>query len=590
MSIRCFISSLVLITALLRTGSVCAQSYRLELSSNPLNFKVAFTGDSTRVLQAIGRIRNQYILNAYLECNADSISWGSGVAKAWMHIGPRYSISDVQIEADSHINTFQMLKSRYMQTAFDTIKLLQIADEILNYMENNGYPFCAIQAENRLTGAGVNCIFRIDQGPFFTFDTCHIDGDAIVKKSFIEAYTGIKKGSPYNEALFRKAHDKLNQLPFLFSERIPQLIFVHGGKAKPYYYLRKKRTDQVNGIIGLAPGSGSAQSGNSGNVVLTGEFALRLNNLFKSAKVLGINWKSFQARSQELKTYFSFPYLLSKPLGADVAVDLLKYDTLYTVFQRQLGFQYFTSGINGFKMFYKVSTTNLNSVDTAAIRTSVQFPSINAIELVQYGLMGSFNQLDYRFNPRKGYWVEASASVGSKTILRDNLISEVRFGQEQFNLYDSGVLKTTQYQYRLKADRFFAAGSRGTFRIGVYMNQIIAPRIFFNELEREGGINSLKGFNEQSIFASNFNMLELEYRIILGLNSHFRIFWNGAYYEDKRFGRQDQVFDFPWGFGAGGNIETGAGILTLIYALGKEKSNAFDLRAGKFHFGISSYF
>lgn len=582
-----YIYIILLFQALLVFKNASGQNLQLRFNSNPLNLKYQSTGDSASLIQSVARLKNQYILNGYLECNADSIVWKIGEVTAYMHYGPRYTIKELNIYGDSLNISLKGLSNRYLNTVYDTLKIIKISEDILGTFENNGYPFTSVQPQLSYNGAGISCSLRVDPGMYFRFDTCHIDGDPVIRKSFLEAYTGIKQGQAYNEALFRKAHEKLNQLPFLFSERNPLLVFIHGGRAKPYYYIRKKRSDQVNGIIGLAPG---ASAGNASGVVLTGEFSLKLNNLFKTAKVLHINWRSFQARSQELKTYFSYPYLLSKPLGIDVGVDLLKFDTLYTVFQRQAGFQYFTSGINGFKVFYKVSNTNLNTVDTASIRNSGQFPAINAIEVRQYGVMAGFNLLDYRFNPRRGMLIEASAGVGSKQILRDNLISEVRFGPGLKNLYDSSELRTTQYSYRVKVDKFIPAGVKSTFRIGVYLTQTIAPRIYFNELDREGGINSLKGFNEQSIFASNFNMLELEYRFITGQNSHFRIFWNGAYYEDKSYGRPNQVFDFPWGFGAGGNLETGAGILTLVYALGKEKSNNFDIRTGKFHFGISSYF
>jgi hypothetical protein len=491
---------------------------------------------------------------------------------------------------DSLETDFQNIRSKYLMNNFDSSKMASIANEVLSYLENIGYPFSHVNVEFKVIEQGVDAKLRIVRGPYFIFDTLHIDGEFVVKKRFIEAYTGIKTGALYNEALFRKAHDKLLQLPFLYSERIPQLIFMKNGKAKPYYYLRKKKSDQINGIIGLAPNTSSQSIPGTKNLVFTGEFSLKLNNLFKTAKVLSIQWKSFQARSQELKTYFSFPYVFYKPIGIDLGLDLLKYDTLYTVLQRQIGFQYYTSGINGFKAFYKISSTNLNTVDTATIRATKQFPSSNSIQIRQYGIMTNFINLDYKFNPRKGYNFESSLSVGVKQILKDNAISEVRFGPNQYNLYDSSLLSTNQYQYQLKLDYFLPLKAKSTLKFGLNLNQLIAPVIYFNELQREGGINSLKGFNEQSIFASNFNMLDIEYRYLLGLNSHFKLFWNGAYYENKSVGIQNQVFDMPWGFGIGGNIETGAGILSLAYGLGKQKGNNFDLRTGKFHFGINSYF
>jgi hypothetical protein len=240
-------------------------------------------------------------------------------------------------------------------------------------------------------------------------------------------------------------------------------------------------------------------------------------------------------------------------------------------------------------VFYKVNTTNLISVDTNKVRSKERFPDINSVQTAQYGLSANFNLLDYRFNPRKGWWIESTISAGTKQILTDNRIASVKFGTAGYNLYDSTVLKTNQYQIKLSVDKFFPIGLKGTIKAGVSIEQIVAPVIYFNEVMREGGINSLKGFNEQSIYATNFNMLDLEYRYLLGPNSYIKAFWNGAYYEDHTTGK-DATYDTPWGFGVGGNIETRAGILSILYALGKEKQNNFDLRAGKIHFGISSYF
>jgi outer membrane protein assembly factor BamA len=571
-------------------SSAEGQAIRLSLSENPLQVKYSPLGDSMQHINTLDRIKNHYIANGYIAFNVDSVTWKGREAQAFLFIGQQYRVTAVKIVNDSFAQNYQNIRNKYLFTYYDTINVYRMAEEILVNNENNGFPFCSVKVQTSVSGEQMAYELNIDRGPFFTIDTIHIDGDPVVKKSFLAAYTGLKTGSPYNEALFRKAHSKLNQLPFMVSERIPQIVFIHGGKAKPYLYLRKKKSDQVNGIIGLAPSTTGVGTAQKQSVVFTGEFLLKLNNLFRSAKMLSINWRSFRARSQELKAAFSYPYILSRPVGADIGINLVKFDTLYSTFTREVGLQYFTSGINGFKAFYQISTTNLNTVDTNIIRSSRQFPAINAIQIKQYGLMADFNLLDYRFNPTKGWLIDAYASAGTKQILRDNIISEIRFGSNRYNLYDSNVLRSNQYQWRIRIDKFFPLGAKNTIKVGTYTSAIIAPRVYYNELLREGGINSLKGFNEQSIFATNFNMLELEYRYLFGVNSYFKAFWNGAYYEDRSYGRTQNVYDTPWGFGVGANLETGAGILSIMYALGKEKSNAFDLRTGKIHFGISSYF
>jgi outer membrane translocation and assembly module TamA len=431
----------------------------------------------------------------------------------------------------------------------------------------------------------LNYHLEINKGPLFLYDTLHIEGERILKSNFLEAYLGIKNKSAYNESLFKKVNGKINQLPFVSSERTPLVAFIEGGLAKPYIYLKKKKADQINGIIGLAPGNSSTQA-----FVFTGEFLLKLNNLFKSAKSIHLNWRSFNARSQELKAQANLPYLFSKPFGLDYSLDFLKFDTLYTSVQNQIGFKYYTSGLNGIKAFYQTSITNLNSVDTVAIRLNKRLPSINSISNNRYGLEGYYNQLDYIFNPQRGWILDGQLLVGSRTLLKDNIISQVKF-ENQKTLYDSINLRTTQLFYKIKYDHFFKLGNSSTFKFGVYMTQIVSDNLYFNELLREGGINSLKGFNEQSIFASNFNMLDIEYRYLISKDSYFKVFWNGAYYENKQVELGNKtISDFPWGFGVGGQIETGAGILSIMYALGKEKNNPFDLRTGKIHFGISNFF
>src|SRR5690606_445999 len=247
-----------------------------------------------------------------------------------------------------------------------------------------------------------------------------------------------------------------------------------------------------------------------------------------------------------------YPYILGKPLGADISLQFVKFDTLYSTFTYKTGLQYFTSGVNGFKAYYHTSSTNLLSIDTNTIRLSEQLPVTNAMEIRMYGLQADFNLLNDRQNPTEGWWILADAAVGTKTIVRDNRIAALKFGSDGRTLYDSMNLVSNQYQYFFQVKKFTTISPRSTILGGVYVSGIISDRIYFNELIREGGINSLKGFNEQSIFASQFNMLELEYRYITGPVSHIRFFWNGAYYLDKSYGRNGTITDFPWGFGVGG--------------------------------------
>ncbi len=86
-----------------------------------------------------------------------------------------------------------------------------------------------------------------------------------------------------------------------------------------------------------------------------------------------------------------------------------------------------------------------------------------------------------------------------------------------------------------------------------------------------------RGLNAESIFASTFSIVNVEYRYLLEENSFLFAFFNGAYYENKAVNRN--IVDRPFGFGAGMSFETKAGIFSISYALGKQFDNPIEFRS-----------
>ena len=109
-----------------------------------------------------------------------------------------------------------------------------------------------------------------------------------------------------------------------------------------------------------------------------------------------------------------------------------------------------------------------------------------------------------------------------------------------------------------------------------------------NELFKIGGINSLRGFDEQSIFSSTYSVFTIEPRLLIGKNSAIYIFGDIAWYESKL--TDNQSSDTPYGFGLGLNIDTKAGIFKLNYAMGKQFNNPVKFSDSKVHFGFSARF
>src|SRR5690606_38133139 len=99
---------------------------------------------------------------------------------------------------------------------------------------------------------------------------------------------------------------------------------------------------------------------------------------------------------------------------------------------------------------------------------------------------------------------------------------------------------------------------------------------------------SLKGFNELTLPATAYTYGNVELRYLLEQNSFLFAFYNQAFLQYKT--SQLNYSDKPLGFGAGINSETALGILSISYALGKQRNIPLNLSQGKIHFGITALF
>ena len=112
--------------------------------------------------------------------------------------------------------------------------------------------------------------------------------------------------------------------------------------------------------------------------------------------------------------------------------------------------------------------------------------------------------------------------------------------------------------------------------------------LYRNELYRIGGLKTMRGLDEASIYASAFAVGTIEYRFVYEENANFFAFVDQGWWEDAA--RAQLLTDAPLGFGVGTTFETKAGLFGLTYALGQQFGNPILLRGGKVHFGFTSLF
>jgi len=520
------------------------------------------------------KVKNYFSDNGFLAFSIDSIREDSlnktlfinkGLPYQWAKIITNQIDEDILKKADFNPKMFEN-----KHVSIENLKKLKY--RIIKYCENNGYPFAEVQLDSiSFNDSLIEASLILKKNNLIKFDSLIIKGNAEIKASFMSDFLGIKQGTVYNESYILKTDKRVNDLPFLRIQEPSSIIF-YDDRCHLMIKADKKKASNFDGILGIIPDN------LTGNVVLTGDVKLKLVSSFKSAETIEFNWKRIDVNSQRLFAGFSYPYMFSTQLGSDYYIDILQKDTSYVSVKQTASLKYMFDGfdyVNFAGEFY-----NSNLLSTANFEALNSLPNYADVSTVLFGMGFNKENFDFRLNPRKGYSLNMSILAGNKVISKNTKIKE--------SLYEGITLKSKQYKYDVHSNIFFNPYKKNVLMLGVNAGKIFSQNLFQNELYRLGGAKTLRGFDEESVFASLYSVFTLEYRYLVENMSFINVFWDGTYYENRSINKK--VIDRPYGLGAGFTFETKQGIFSISYALGKQFNNPVQFKSGKIHLGYINYF
>lgn len=532
-------------------------------------------------------LRNKGFYNASL----DSLSMDSVAAKAWIYIGESNQVFKLKVaEADRELlkeigwETGRKKESRWNPADVELLKEKQLV-----WLENNGYPFASIQINyNEWNRDTIHADLVVNRGPLYKIDSISVTGKAKIKNHFLQKYLDIPAGSIYDKATLDQVSRKILELPYLKETRKWDLTMLGTGSTLNLY-LDPKKSSQINVLVGFLPDNTQL----NGKMLLTGEADVHLQNALGAGETIIANWQQVQIKSPRLKLAYQHPYIFRSNFGLDFSFDLFKKDSSFINIDFSVGLQYIVSARETGRIFYRNLTTNLLTVDTNYIKQSHSLPQYLDVNTSNLGVEYQRITTDYRFNPSRGTEITVMLSGGLRNIRKNQNITDIGKGGTGDNfdyasLYDTLKLKTYILNSKLNAAQFFRMGKQSTFKTGVQAGWIQTENAFKNEIFQIGGYRILRGFDEQSIYATFYTVGTLEYRYRIGLNSFLFGFtdlgWanNNSYTEKMKHGYL--------GFGMGMTFETRAGLFNLTYAVGKRDDLPLNFRQSKIHFGFVSLF
>jgi outer membrane protein assembly factor BamA len=525
----------------------------------------------------------------YPAASVDSI-WGSPDSTfIQLYLGKQYrwaavSVAGIDKKALAAAGFFE---KDFVNKAVNMAQLQLVQQRLLHYYENNGYPFARmymdsiVMEEERLKGA-----LKAEPGYIYRIDSIRVSGNAKIAKHFLQRYLGIANGSLYNKSKLEQVSQRLLELPYL-KEELPASLTMLGAGAILNLYLAPKKSSQFNFLLGFLPAANEAQK-----FQLTADVNLNLKNQFGNGETILFNWQQLQQKSPRLNLGYQQPYIFKSKFGVDFQFELFKKDSTFLQVNGQLGLNYNASVYQTVKIFAQWQNSFLlaGGVDTSLVKLTKRLPVNIDVSATSFGIDYVFTKTDYRLNPRKGNEIKITGIAGLKKVKQNNDIVAIK--DPLFNyktLYDSIKPNTYLLRTKLYAAHFFPSGKQGTFKMALNAGMYISPDVFRNELFQIGGYKLLRGFDEESIYATGYGVFTAEYRVRTQLNSYFFIFSDAGIVQTK-YQNENARNNYLSG-GLGAVLETKLGLLNLSYAVGKRGNIPFNFRqASKIHFGYVNYF
>lgn len=581
---------MVIIACLASFGlSVHAQSsytlqYKLEESERKpgkVSWQEEFQ-DSTQLLTHLSDLIKTVRNEGHLEASLDQLDRQDSIYTAHLHIGPVYKLAQLYNgnipKAFLPRTIFSRQKKRQSPVSMD--RIISAREYVLQKAEQSGYPFAAVFLDSiQLEGNQLSAGLYMELNQPIVWGPIEVLGDADISTTYLSNYLGIKQGEVYNLQRLQRISRRLRELPFLQMSKDPAVNF-QGPSANVQLDLRKRTASRFDFIIGFLPNSQQL-----GRFLLTGSFEGELQNTFGQGERVYAKFEQLRPESQFLEVDFNIPYLFNLPFGTDFNFQLYKRDTTYLDLEIDAGIQYLLEGGNYLKVFWSNRSSRLLAINNQLLLNTQQLPPQLDVSYPAFGLEWLYQQLDYRFNPRKGWMSRIKASVGTKKISRNSKIEELELGF----LYDSLNLRSSQY--RLKADlaAYIPIFTNSTVKLGINSSWIFSDEpIYLNEQFRLGGNRLLRGFDEEQFFATQYVVSTLEYRLLIGPNSFLYLFGDYGWLANRTANVNETLQ--PFGFGSGISFETKVGIFGISLAVGAQAGAPIDFSSPKVHFGYVSRF
>lgn len=353
------------------------------------------------------------------------------------------------------------------------------------------------------------------------------------------------QNTTFNQKTVDQINKDFDKFSFVNQVKYPEILFTKDS-TNVYVYLERQKSNSFDGFLGFS-------NNNDKKIALTGYLDLKLNNILGSGEELSIYWKSDGNDQKSFKGSLELPYLFRSPIGIKTQLNIFRQDSTFQNTNTAIDFSYYANYNSRLYLGYHVtqssdiqnsSNNSVSDYNNSFITSSFEYTSTDPTNLL-FPIQSKF---------------QTSLGIGSREIT---------------NSTDDS--KNKQLIVNIHATHNFYINKKNSFHFNSQNNYLKSNRYITNELFRFGGLNSIRGFNENSLQAYFSSTLLTEYRYLLSPKLYLHSILDYSIFRNKSEIEKADISENLIGIGAGFGLQTNNGLLKLAIANGHAKKQQFEI-------------
>ena len=446
-----------------------------------------------------------------------------------LSFGERIKSIHIYIGRNSNLKLFSIEFQKRDTLIVKISETERYLNSLLNNLESKGYSLAKLKLINFRSKSNVlSAELLLDPGNLRILNNIVIKGYDKFPASHKIELLRLFKNKTFNQENLAKVHTAFEKFRFVNQIKYPEILFTKD-TTKIYVYLEKAKANKFDGYIGFS-------NDKKNNLELYGYLDLLLVNIMNAGENLSLYWKSDSGNQKTFNLGVEVPYIFKSPIGIKANLNIYKQDSIFQNAKTAIDVGYFFSYTSRLYLGYQsAESSDIQKTNNSSIRDYNNSYVTANFEYVNLDKSNFLFPEKTKLISKIGYGSRYSNSNNYQQFFANIDISH------SLKLNDKNSVYLKSRNYYLQSDQYIV-----------------------NELYRFGGINSIRGFNENSLQGNFFSSLLSEYRYLVSQELYVHSILDYGYFTDATNSKSDNLFGFGFGFG----LLTKNGMLNMVYANG----------------------